>query len=62
MAEYTCDFALRSLKLTRCAISVDGWVIEMDAIRWCYGKTPMQTFRDNLALAKEKVLVSVMLR
>jgi transposase InsO family protein len=22
--------------------------------RWCYGKTPMQTFRDSLALAKEK--------
>ena len=22
--------------------------------RWCYGKTPMQTFRDSLALAQEK--------
>jgi len=22
--------------------------------RWCYGKTPMQTFMDSLALAKEK--------
>jgi hypothetical protein len=22
--------------------------------RWCYGKTPMQTFRDSVALAKEK--------
>lgn len=22
--------------------------------RWCYGKTPMQTFQDSLALAKEK--------
>jgi transposase InsO family protein len=22
--------------------------------RWCYGKTPMQTFRDSLVLAKEK--------
>jgi hypothetical protein len=22
--------------------------------RWCYGKTPMQTFLDSLALAKEK--------
>jgi transposase InsO family protein len=22
--------------------------------RWCYGKTPMQTFTDSLALAKEK--------
>jgi hypothetical protein len=24
--------------------------------RWCYGKTPMQTFADSLALAKEKQL------
>jgi len=22
--------------------------------RWCYGKTPMQTFVDSLVLAKEK--------
>jgi hypothetical protein len=22
--------------------------------RWCYGKSPMQTFRDSLALVKEK--------
>jgi len=22
--------------------------------RWCYGKTPMQTFIDSVALAKEK--------
>jgi hypothetical protein len=24
--------------------------------RWCYGKTPMQTFVDTLPLAKEKLL------
>jgi hypothetical protein len=24
--------------------------------RWCYGKTPMQTFVDTLAVAKEKLL------
>jgi transposase InsO family protein len=24
--------------------------------RWCYGKVPMQTFRDTLALAKEKLI------
>jgi len=24
--------------------------------RWCYGKTPMQTFLDSVPLAKEKVL------
>ncbi len=26
--------------------------------RWCYGKTPMQTFLDSVPLAKEKALVS----
>lgn len=26
--------------------------------RWCYGKTPMQTFRDTLQLAKEKMLAA----
>jgi hypothetical protein len=24
--------------------------------RWCYGKTPMQTFLDSMPLAKEKLL------
>jgi len=24
--------------------------------RWCFGKTPMQTFIDSLPLAKEKLL------
>jgi hypothetical protein len=26
--------------------------------RWCYGRTPMQTFRDTIPLAKEKVLAA----
>ena len=26
--------------------------------RWCYGKTPMQTFIDSLPLAKEKLLAA----
>jgi hypothetical protein len=25
--------------------------------RWCYGKTPMQTFVDSVPLAKEKQMV-----
>ncbi len=25
---------------------------------WCYGKTPMQTFLDSKALAKEKTLAA----
>jgi hypothetical protein len=26
--------------------------------RWCFGKTPMQTFLDALPLAKEKIMVA----
>jgi hypothetical protein len=26
--------------------------------RWCFGKTPMQTFYDSLELAREKLLVA----
>jgi hypothetical protein len=26
--------------------------------RWCFGKTPMQTFRDSLPVAKEKMLAA----
>jgi hypothetical protein len=26
--------------------------------RWCYGKTPMQTFLDSLELAKEKLFAA----
>ncbi|HEX2445523.1 MAG TPA: hypothetical protein VHJ77_16375, partial [Vicinamibacterales bacterium] len=26
--------------------------------RWCYGKTPMQTLLDSLALAKETLIAS----
>jgi transposase InsO family protein len=29
-----------------------------DQGRWCFGKTPMQTFRDSLPLAKEKLLAA----
>jgi len=25
--------------------------------RWCFGKTPMQTFTDSIQLAREKLLV-----
>ena len=26
--------------------------------RWCYGRTPLQTFRDTIPLAKEKLLAA----
>jgi hypothetical protein len=40
-----------------------AWLMEYDEIRphqgrWCYGKTPMQTFLDSVPLAKEKLLVA----
>jgi integrase-like protein len=42
---------------------LDAWLREYNEQRphqgrWCYGKTPMQTFLDTLPLAKEKLLVA----
>jgi transposase InsO family protein len=42
---------------------LDAWLVEYNERRphqgrWCYGKTPMQTFLDTLELAKEKNLVA----
>ena len=40
---------------------LDAWVLGYNEARphqgrWCYGKTPIQTFRDAASLAREKVL------
>ena len=40
---------------------LDAWMQEYNAVRshqgrWCYGKTPMQTFVDTLPVAREKML------
>ena len=40
---------------------LDAWMREYNAVRshqgrWCYGKTPMQTFIDTLPVAREKML------
>jgi transposase InsO family protein len=40
---------------------LDAWLVEYNEARphqgrWCYGKTPMQTFLDSIPLAKEKML------
>jgi transposase InsO family protein len=40
---------------------LDSWLKEYNELRphqgrWCYGKTPMQTFLDGLPLAREKLL------
>ncbi len=42
---------------------LDAWLTEYNEVRphqgrWCYGKTPMQTFLDSVPLAKEKLLVA----
>jgi transposase InsO family protein len=42
---------------------LDAWMQEYNAERphqgrWCYGKTPMQTFLDSLELAKEKLFAA----
>ena len=40
---------------------LDAWMEEYNAARphqgrWCYGKTPMQTFLDTLPVAREKLI------
>ena len=42
---------------------LDTWMAEYNEARphqgrWCYGKTPMQTFLDSKALAQEKQLAA----
>lgn len=44
-------------------IDLDGWMEDYNKQRshqgrWCYGKTPMQTFMDSVSLAKEKILAA----
>jgi len=43
---------------------LDLWLLEFNEVRphqgkWCFGKTPMQTFLDALPLAKEKCLPAI---
>ncbi len=40
---------------------LDTWMRQYNEVRphqgrWCYGKTPMQTFLDTVPLAREKML------
>src|SRR5262249_20761078 len=42
---------------------LDAWITEYNEHRphqgrWCFGKTPMQTFLDALPLAKEKLMAA----
>ena len=49
------------LSIAELQTDLDGWVRDYNTTRthqgrWCYGKTPMQTFIDTLPVAKEKLL------
>ena len=42
---------------------LDAWLKDYNETRphqgrWCYGKTPMQTFLDSIPLAKEKLMAA----
>ena len=42
---------------------LDAWLVDYNERRphqgrWCFGKTPMQTFLDALPLAKEKLMAA----
>jgi transposase InsO family protein len=49
--------------LEKLQTDLDGWLQEYNEQRphqgrWCYGKTPKQTFIDSVSLAKEKILAA----
>ena len=42
---------------------LDTWILDYNQRRphqgrWCFGKTPMETFLDALPLAKEKIMAA----
>jgi hypothetical protein len=42
---------------------LDAWLVEYNERRshqgrWCFGKTPMQTFLDSLLIAQEKLMAA----
>ena len=44
-------------------VDLDAWLVDYNEQRphqgrWCFGKTPMQTFLDALPLAKEKLMAA----
>lgn len=51
-----------SSSLEELQIDLDGWLYQYNAIRphagkYCYGKTPLQTFKDQNILKMRKTLV-----
>jgi hypothetical protein len=52
-----------TVPLTRCQADLDVWVREYNESRphqgrWCFGKTPMQTFPDAMPMTKEKMIAA----
>ena len=54
-------FAKSSTRVGGTAGGLDDWLVEYNRTRphsgkYCYGKTPIQTFLDSVSLAREKML------
>jgi len=63
--EYELYLAIEDIDHTRTKAELqkdlDAWLVEYNETRphqgrWCYGKTPMETFLDTLPVAKEKLM------
>ena len=55
--------AIRKRRVDPQKADLDRWLTEYNEERvhqgrWCYGRTPMQTFVDTIPLAKEKLLAA----
>lgn len=58
-----CPTNRSHLSLEELQADLDAWIQEYNEQRphqgrWCYSKTPMQTFLDSVPLAKEKMLAA----
>jgi hypothetical protein len=57
----TCTFAIMSSSIWRCGPHDRRDRLSQarqGVVRWCFGKTPMQTFLDALPIAKEKMIAA----
>ena len=59
---FVCQPALRSLRHTL-RLDLDEWMAVYNEQRthqgrWCFGKTPMQTFLNAIPIAKEKMIAA----
>ena len=60
MSSYRIAFRKRIYAtIEQLQVDLDAWIDEYSQARphpgrWCYGKTPMQTFLDTLPIAREK--------